>query len=92
MHIEILDLIEGAKQARGLTVIIDVFRAFSTACYVVQNGASEIVPVGDVDLAYQLKEQNPDFFRSGGELGTGNGFRLLPEHRDMQFCLEIRKN
>jgi 2-phosphosulfolactate phosphatase len=69
MHIEILDLIEGAKQARGLTVIIDVFRAFSTACYVVQNGAREIVPVGDVDLAYQLKEQNPNYVLMGERKG-----------------------
>jgi 2-phosphosulfolactate phosphatase len=44
MHIDILDLIEGAKQAQGLTVIIDVFRAFSTACYVVRNGARQIIP------------------------------------------------
>jgi 2-phosphosulfolactate phosphatase len=69
MHIEILDLIEGAKQARGLTVIIDVFRAFSTACYVVRNGAREIVPVGDVDLAYQLKEQNPNYVLMGERKG-----------------------
>ena len=54
MQIEILDLIEGAKQARGLAVIIDVFRAFSTACYVVRNGAKEIIPVGNVELAYEF--------------------------------------
>jgi 2-phosphosulfolactate phosphatase len=59
MRIEILDLIEGAKQARGLAVIIDVFRAFSTACYVARNGAKEIIPVGDVDLAYKLKAADP---------------------------------
>ena len=47
MQIEILHLIEGAKQAHGLVVIIDVFRAFSTACYAVRNGAAEIIPVGD---------------------------------------------
>ena len=29
MKIEILECIEGAKKAEGLTVIIDVFRAFS---------------------------------------------------------------
>ena len=29
MEINILQLLEGAKQAKGLTVIIDVFRAFS---------------------------------------------------------------
>ncbi len=69
MQIDILDLIEGAKQARGLTVIIDVFRAFSTACYAVRNGAREIVPVGDVELAYQLKEKNPDCVLMGERQG-----------------------
>jgi len=73
MHIDILDLIEGAKQARGLTVIIDVFRAFSTACYVVRNGASEIIPVGDVELAYQLKEENSDCVLMGERKG-----KILP--------------
>ena len=69
MDIEILDLIEGAKQARGLTVIIDVFRAFSTACYAVRNGAVGVIPVGDVDLAYQLKEENPDYVLMGERKG-----------------------
>ena len=69
MDIEILHLIEGAKQARGLTVIIDVFRAFSTACYAVRNGAEGIIPVGDVDLAYQLKEENPDYVLMGERKG-----------------------
>jgi 2-phosphosulfolactate phosphatase len=73
MHIEVLDLIEGAKQARGLTVIIDVFRAFSTACYVVQNGAREIIPVGDADLAYKLREKNPKYVLMGERKG-----KMLP--------------
>ena len=73
MHVDILDLIEGAKQARGLTVIIDVFRAFSTACYVVQNGAREIIPVGDVDLAYKLKQENPAYVLMGERKG-----KMLP--------------
>jgi 2-phosphosulfolactate phosphatase len=73
MNIEILDLIEGAKQAQGLTVIIDVFRAFSTACYVVRNGARVIIPVGDVDLAYQLKEEYPDYILMGERQG-----KILP--------------
>ena len=32
MKISICHLIEGAKKADGLTVIIDVFRAFSLEC------------------------------------------------------------
>ena len=44
MNIEILQLIEGARKARGLTVIIDVFRAFSVECYAMAGGAKEILP------------------------------------------------
>ena len=33
MKIEILQLIEGATRAKGLTVVIDVFRAFSLEAY-----------------------------------------------------------
>lgn len=59
MHIAILDLLDGARKAKGLTVIIDVFRAFSTACYAADKGAGPIYPVGDIETAYQLKERIP---------------------------------
>ncbi|QGY44542.1 2-phosphosulfolactate phosphatase [Maribellus comscasis] len=65
MNINILQLLDGAKKARGLTVIIDVFRAFSTACYAFDFGASKIIPVGDINISYLLKEQNPDFILLG---------------------------
>ena len=51
MEIEILEFTEGAKNARGLTVIIDVFRAFSLACYAFGEGASRIIPVGEPEEA-----------------------------------------
>ena len=65
MKIEILQLLDGAKNAQGLTVIIDVFRAFSTACYAFGNGVQRIYPVGDIQIAYQLKEQNPNYLLVG---------------------------
>ena len=65
MQIGILQLLEGAKKAQGLTVIIDVFRAFSTACYAFGNGVQRIYPVGDLAKAYQLKEKNPEFILVG---------------------------
>lgn len=73
MQVEILHLIEGAKQARGLAVIIDVFRAFSTACYAVRNGARQIIPVGDVELAYRLKDGHPEYVLMGERKG-----KILP--------------
>jgi 2-phosphosulfolactate phosphatase len=69
MQIDILQLIEGAREATGLTVIIDVFRAFSTACYTFAQGATRIIPVGDLDLAYELKEKNPEFLLLGEREG-----------------------
>lgn len=56
MEINILHLIEGAKQARGLTVIIDVFRAFSLECYLYDMGVREIRPVGTVEEAFRLRD------------------------------------
>lgn len=55
MQIEILQIISGAKKAKGLTVIIDVFRAFSTACYMIDAGAVRIIPVEHVEEAFKLK-------------------------------------
>ncbi|HCY40906.1 MAG TPA: 2-phosphosulfolactate phosphatase [Prolixibacteraceae bacterium] len=76
MEIEILQLLEGARKARGLTVIIDVFRAFSTACYAFGNGIQRIYPVGDLEIAYKMKEQNPEFIL------VGERFEQKPEGFD----------
>jgi 2-phosphosulfolactate phosphatase len=65
MEIEILQLLEGAQKAQGLTVIIDVFRAFSTACYAFGNGVQRIYPVGDLEQAYKLKRLNPEYILVG---------------------------
>ena len=46
MEIEILHLLEGAKRAKGLTVVIDVFRAFSCECYMYEAGADKVIAVG----------------------------------------------
>lgn len=76
MEIEILQLLEGAKQAKGLTVIIDVFRAFSTACYAFGNGVQRIYPVGDLGIAYQMKLQHPEYIL------VGERFEQKPEGFD----------
>ena len=65
MTVEILQLLEGAQKAQGLTVIIDVFRAFSTACYAYGSNIKRIYPVGDLEKAYQLKQINPEYILVG---------------------------
>jgi 2-phosphosulfolactate phosphatase len=85
MNITILQLIEGAKQARGLTVVIDVFRAFSTACYVMASGAERIIPVGDIEIAYRLKREHPEYVlmgERGGVVQPGFDYGNSPTHAD----------
>ena len=69
MNISILQGIEGAKAARGLTVIIDVFRAFSLEAYLFSKGAEKIIPIGDSEKAYELKRENPDYVLAGEREG-----------------------
>ena len=73
MNIEILHMKEGARKAKGITVIIDVFRAFSVESYFFALGVKDIIPVGDVNLAYKLKEENPDSILAGERHG-----KILP--------------
>ena len=65
MNIEILQLTEGANKAKGLTVVIDVFRAFSTSCYVMAAGAERIIPVEHVEEAISLRESFMDVVMLG---------------------------
>lgn len=69
MNIQILHLIEGARQATGLTVIIDVFRAFTVEAYLSSNRAEKIIPVGDVEAAFAYKAKHPDTTILCGERG-----------------------
>ena len=59
MDIGIYHLIEGAKQAEGLAVVIDVFRAFSLECWLYAMGAAEIRPVGAIDEALAWRKKDP---------------------------------
>jgi len=69
MNIKILQLVEGAKQATGVTVVIDVFRAMSVEAYLMAGGADRIIPVGDIDLAYQYKKEHPEYILVGERHG-----------------------
>lgn len=81
MNIKILHMIEGAKNATGVTVIIDVFRAFTVEAYLMNNGASRVIPVGDVEIAYNYKRENPEVILVGerhGEILPGFDYGNSP--------------
>jgi 2-phosphosulfolactate phosphatase len=89
MDIRRLSLVEGAAQARGLAVVIDVFRAFTTAAYVMANGAERIIPVGTVEEAFELKRANQGVVlmgERGGKQVQGFDYGNSPhEVRDVDF-------
>ncbi len=55
MKVEILEFAQGAAEAEGVAVIIDVFRAFSTACYAYDSGAVRVIATGELEKAFQLR-------------------------------------
>ncbi len=65
MRVEKRSLKEGAAQAKGLVVVIDVFRAFSLACYVFSNGAERVYPVDTIEKALKMKHEEPSFIAIG---------------------------
>jgi 2-phosphosulfolactate phosphatase len=55
MEVRIDSLLSGAARATGSVVIIDVFRAFTTAAVVLARGAAKIVVVSSVEEALALR-------------------------------------
>ena len=60
-----LELMQGARDAIGTAVIVDVFRAFTTAAFCVGVGAREIVLVGTPAEALALRERDSSVFLTG---------------------------
>jgi len=58
-------LLEGARTATGTAVVIDVFRAFTTAAFCIGAGAREIVLVRDPAEALAMKAEDPALFLTG---------------------------
>jgi len=76
MEIRIESLLEGAKRARGTVVIVDVFRAFTTAAVAFSRGASKIIMVAEPPEALALKA------RGLGDLCVGEVNGIRPEEFD----------
>lgn len=89
MNIQILELIEGAKAAKGLTVIIDVFRAMTVEAYVIKNGASDLIPMGSTKEAYAYRNAHPGTIlmgERGGAMCSGFDFGNSPSQiKDVDF-------
>ncbi len=65
MHIKVYELIKGAKEAKGICVIIDVFRAFSLEACLFHQGAECVYPLASLEEAYRMKKEDPDLLLVG---------------------------
>jgi 2-phosphosulfolactate phosphatase len=68
VNVRVTSFLDGAREATGHAVIVDVFRAFTTAAFCVAAGAREIVLVADHEQALALKREDPSLFLTG-EIG-----------------------
>ena len=57
MEIRVGSLLAGAREAEGTAIIIDVFRAFTTAAIAFSRGADRIVLVAEIEEALDLRER-----------------------------------
>ncbi|SMB96541.1 2-phosphosulfolactate phosphatase [Desulfonispora thiosulfatigenes DSM 11270] len=48
-----------------VTIVIDVFRASNSIITALSNGASTIIPVSEIDVAFEIKKNNPKFLLGG---------------------------
>ncbi len=58
---------EGARDAGGVVVVIDVLRSFTVSAYALAGGARECLLVATVEEARRLAEQNPEAIVSAEE-------------------------
>ena len=85
MRIDKLDHVAGAREARGIAVVIDVFRAFSVAPHAFDAGVTRLFPVGEVGEAFELGRRFP-----GAVLAGERHARRLPGFDAGNSPTEIR--
>src|SRR5260221_4408033 len=70
-----------AAEARGVTIVIDVIRAFTVAAYAFAGGASRLWLVRTTDEAFALRRREPGALLAGeigGRLISGFYLNKLP--------------
>ena len=76
MEIRVDSLIEGACRAEGTAIIVDVYRAFTTAAVAFSRGAQQIILVPEIEEALELRD------RGVGELCIGEVGGVRPDGFD----------
>jgi 2-phosphosulfolactate phosphatase len=64
-----------------IVVVIDIFRATSSICYGIENGAEAIIPVAEIEECLAYQEKHPDYLLAAernGEVVAGFDFGNSP--------------
>lgn len=64
-----------------IVVVIDIFRATSSICYGIENGAEAIIPVAEVEECLAYQEKHPEYLLAAernGEVVSGFDFGNSP--------------
>ena len=69
MEVRLGSLVRDAQEARGTAIIIDVFRAFTTAAIAFDHGVKEITLVAEPEEALQLHRKGVGDFLMGEVAG-----------------------
>jgi len=67
-----IKIIHDPKEAIGIAIIIDVFRAFTVEPVIINNGAEKLIVIGDKQIAYDLKKENNEYIL----IGERDGIKL----------------
>lgn len=65
MTVHHADFVAGAAAARGVVIVIDVFRACSLIAHALAAGAARVLPVEGVEEARSRKAAHPDWLLAG---------------------------
>jgi 2-phosphosulfolactate phosphatase len=69
--------LSGAKESRGVVVLIDVFRASNTILMLLRQGVRSIFAVASIKEAFRLKKEHPQYLLAGEREGIKiNGFDI----------------
>ena len=80
MEIKLGSLVRDAQEALGIVIVIDVFRAFTTAAIAFENGAKDITLVAEVEEALELRQRGIGLTRCGTSLTSGPSTWRMPSH------------
>ncbi|NCN58840.1 hypothetical protein COW99_03575 [Candidatus Roizmanbacteria bacterium CG22_combo_CG10-13_8_21_14_all_38_20] len=69
MNFKLVNSYENAGEAEGLVVVIDVLRAFTTSCFIINNNARQLIAVDDSETALKLKKKYPEYILIGERKG-----------------------